>query len=186
MRGHCPDCAEARALETRAGEGVEIVRCPSCGGVWIDAAQHGLVVGIDLRRVMTNARFSSGRCASGHSTSRGKPTCRCGAALVMCPACDAPLSRVTAGAHGIDTCTSCGGIWLSAQVAAALTKIDAGQLLPAGALSAITPMKLRPRRSVDPFRCATCEKPLVVTEAYSLDGAMYCAEHRPEGAVSGR
>ncbi len=186
MRGHCPDCAEARALETRAGEGVEIATCPSCGGVWIDAAQHKLVVGIALGPVMMNARFSPGRCASGHSTSRGKPVCRCGAPLVAGPACDAALSKVRSGPHDIDACTSCGGIWLSAQVAAALTKIDTGQLPPAGALSGPAPMKLRPRRSVDPFKCATCEKPLVAAEAYAFDGAMYCAEHRPDGAVSGR
>ncbi len=100
----CPKCDDVE-LTAETSAGVEIDRCPSCHGVWLDA--------LELERLIeahSETLFKQDRVFKAHVGEAGPP--------LLCPRCrGAHLiklnSRLRPGTI-IDSCTVCFGAWLDA------------------------------------------------------------------------
>jgi Zn-finger nucleic acid-binding protein len=100
MRDTCPDCIEP--LIVYELEGVEIDRCLSCGGTWLDAGELAMITEIagvepgSLTRALENAR-------EGERARR------------RCPRCGKKLRIIHTGENAsieLDRCPRGHGLWL--------------------------------------------------------------------------
>ena len=98
----CPKCREPLvALEL---EGVEIDRCITCGGTWLDAGE--------LEQITELAGVSPGRLSEALDTATGGKHGK-----RRCPRCGRKLRLVIIGAEPaveIDRCPRGDGLWLDA------------------------------------------------------------------------
>jgi Zn-finger nucleic acid-binding protein len=98
----CPECREP--LVAFELEGVEIDRCITCGGTWLDAGE--------LEQITELAGVSPGRLSEAlDAATGGKHGKR------RCPRCRRKLRLVTIGAEPaveIDRCPHGDGLWLDA------------------------------------------------------------------------
>ena len=96
----CPKCADA-ALASVKGEGVEVDRCPACGGIWFDVneLEHAL-----------EARHS------GLTMRIPKPVDEVAdAKKADCPECRTPMIKLNSLSKPkvvMDACKVCHGRWL--------------------------------------------------------------------------
>ena len=97
----CPDCTAALVKETK--KKVELDRCPSCFGMWLDPGELNKLA--DKRKKMLE--FNSVEYDSGiHGDKHPKREC---------PQCSKIMKKVdmlTGGNIIYDYCTSCKGFWL--------------------------------------------------------------------------
>ena len=94
----CPRCRTELEKKSVRGRGVEVDRCPKCGGVWADAGEVGQILGAapgPRPVVPQNARA---------------------AANDGCPRCRKPLYvfAYPGSMTVVDGCRECAGIWLDA------------------------------------------------------------------------
>jgi Zn-finger nucleic acid-binding protein len=98
----CPECREP--LVAFELEGVEIDRCVTCGGTWLDAGE--------LEQITELAGVSPGRLSEAlDSATGGKHGKR------RCPRCGRKLRLITIGdepAVEVDRCPRGDGLWLDA------------------------------------------------------------------------
>ena len=106
----CP--ADDFTLRTETYEGVEIDRCPHCGGVWLDAGELEAIESnqdSDFRDVPTS-KLDSVSAAVGMAQAASE-------APRKCVACDSELVKKEYGMSSqimIDSCPKGHGIWLDA------------------------------------------------------------------------
>ncbi len=108
----CPRCPGGTALKAEMYEDIEIDRCPSCGGTWLDQDELWAIVEIrDQKRPPTlvadviSASFS-GVPATEHST------------LERCPKCSeimSPMNYNYSSGIVVEKCPAGHGIWLDRQ-----------------------------------------------------------------------
>jgi Zn-finger nucleic acid-binding protein len=103
----CPRCNVA--LGPTEYEGVQIDKCPRCGGEWLDAGELKHIV--DTREHQWDPKdLAAMRRASLKHVSQGGQRER-----LTCPGCGAALEPVNYGGDTgiiIDHCQRCGGNWL--------------------------------------------------------------------------
>jgi hypothetical protein len=133
----CPGCESA--LRAVALRGIELDRCDSCGGVWVDP--HGLA-----------------RLATERAGEPGSETPRC------CPDCGYLLRWATAGDVLVERCPECSGLYLSAdslRTLAGETRAPLPDDAPAGAPRCVLCGRApRPEETVLTSRgpaCAACQ-----------------------------
>lgn len=110
---HCIKCD--RALQRIDVLGVEIDRCPACGGLWLDAGEieqlsdqlHSTEQGAGLEAAIHSLGGDHGGAAAPAATTdagaaAGKP----------CPACAGKLAVVSFGESTIVLCGACDGVFL--------------------------------------------------------------------------
>lgn len=100
----CPKCVTTE-LEPQVIEEVEIDRCPSCHGIWLDANELEALVRRHPRELRAEDRLF---CAEtgGPSGSRTCPRCESARLIKL-------NSRLNPGTI-LDSCTICFGTWLDA------------------------------------------------------------------------
>jgi Zn-finger nucleic acid-binding protein len=87
----------AEHIEAPSGRGVEIDRCATCGGVWLDTFELEVLRTLQIVVVGAYGGISVKRDLSGGA----------------CPVCDGrpQLVRVEVGAFGVDFCRACEGMF---------------------------------------------------------------------------
>jgi Zn-finger nucleic acid-binding protein len=98
----CPECREP--LVAFELEGVEIDRCITCGGTWLDAGE--------LEQITELAGVSPGRLSEALDTAAGGKHGK-----RRCPRCGRKLRLITIGAEPaveVDRCPRGDGLWLDA------------------------------------------------------------------------
>ena len=99
-------------------EGVVLDHCDACKGVWFDRGELSLVAGVNLsnlRFVGSDNRVRPKCRGCGADNARGATVCEyCKETLhVQCPRCEeGRLFRTTVLNTPVDTCFTCGGIWI--------------------------------------------------------------------------
>lgn len=96
----CPKCSAA--MTSIREQGVEVDRCPACGGLWFDTFEH------EQLRELGGERIDSG-------TSRASATAV--QAACNCPRCSTPMFRMVAAAQphiAYESCGLCHGAYFDA------------------------------------------------------------------------
>ncbi|MBN2446362.1 MAG: zf-TFIIB domain-containing protein [Phycisphaerae bacterium] len=101
---NCPRCENVE-MGRETVEGVEIDRCPTCQGIWLDAHELEKLVAAPPRELLREDRHFA-------------PHADAGEAQLSCPRCTGSRliklnSRLRPGTI-IDSCTVCYGNWLDA------------------------------------------------------------------------
>jgi Zn-finger nucleic acid-binding protein len=112
----CPDCQEP--LIVYELEGVEIDRCLSCGGTWLDSGE--------LAMITEQAGVAPGRLTLALETAwEGSTTKR------RCPRCRKKLRPINIGENpsvGLDRCPRGHGLWLdTGEMEAVITSFAEGE-----------------------------------------------------------
>ncbi len=100
----CPKCSGTE-MNTESVAGVEIDRCPTCQGIWLDALELESLLRRDIRPLLqSDGQFEAMPKQQGPR--------------VNCPHCKGTYliklnSRFRPGTI-VDTCTTCFGTWLDA------------------------------------------------------------------------
>jgi len=112
----CPVCREP--LLGFEFEGVEIDRCPGCGGIWLDAGE--------LEMITERAGVPPGELGEALARSAGGTRTR-----RRCPRCPRRLREIRIGKNGsvaIDRCPWGQGLWFDAgEVEAVIRSFAGGQ-----------------------------------------------------------
>ena len=99
---NCPKC-EGQALTPASVKGIEVDRCRNCDGIWFDSEELTAVLNLDTK---------SRRGLQSHHEDTLRDQIR-----GRCPRDQSKLFRMYS-AHAesvvLDTCPTCGGIWLDA------------------------------------------------------------------------
>lgn len=96
----CPKC-EDQELAAATVRGIEVDRCPRCGGIWFDARELGMLMAMhagDLKPL-----------------ARGKEDDSLDARAGLCPRDQSRMIRVRSARKRsvvLETCPTCRGLWL--------------------------------------------------------------------------
>jgi Zn-finger nucleic acid-binding protein len=109
--------------------GVEIDRCPSCGGIWLDGGE------IKQLLAMRNAPGSEAqleatidRLAKARPTGGAPPPPADDIVNTACPACAGKLTIVTFGQTIIEHCNACQGVFIDrGELARAMKLVDSNE-----------------------------------------------------------
>ena len=118
--------------------GVEIDRCPNCGGIWLD--------GGEIKELATRRHATAGGAqleAAIDQLARVRPNR--GAALPVtvdasatpCPACGGKLTTAHFGQTPVEYCNACQGVFLDrGELARAMERVDSNEATTIMALAA--------------------------------------------------
>ena len=110
----CPRCSDVALSEENFAD-LQIDRCPSCHGMWLDALELEKLIEADPRPLLAEDR-------TFHSDPREE------GARIDCPRCKGARLIKLNSRHRpgtiIDSCTVCFGTWLDAGELARLAKAD--------------------------------------------------------------
>lgn len=109
--------------------GVEIDRCTSCGGIWLDA---GEIKELIARRLgpTSDAQLEGkiDQLSRVRLTGGGSPARDADVANTRCPACAGKLTIVTFGDSCIEQCNGCDGVFVDrGELAKAMKLVDSSE-----------------------------------------------------------
>jgi len=122
----CIKCNSAQ--EPIVIQGVEIDRCVSCGGIWLDGGEIKELVAqrtdpsSDAQLEASIARLSKARGGGG------APAGEANVATTACPACQGKLTVASFGDANVEQCNACDGIFVDrGELAKAMKLVDTSE-----------------------------------------------------------
>jgi Zn-finger nucleic acid-binding protein len=108
--------------------GVEIDRCVSCGGIWLDGGEIKQLV--EQRTPGSDARLEAtiAQLAKASPTGGAPPPSTADIVNVACPACGGKLTIAWFGDTSIEQCNRCDGIFVErGELAKAMKLVDSNE-----------------------------------------------------------
>lgn len=124
----CPKCSDV--LDRFHVDAVEVDKCPSCDGVWLDAGEL-------VKLKLSASELGIDKLDRKEGPRKAPPSA--GHIQLGCPACEAKMTPLPLRQNIIlDYCESCGGLWLDhKELQPALAAVSGGGNVSADVVNAL-------------------------------------------------